>query len=406
MGAGDDCRGSRNVKVTMSRSTEFQRALDRYLGDPIAVLCSVRRPVATRMADPVRIGLIQPTAIGDLIIASGLIAHIRARFPFAEIHLLHGRSNRSALDLLELGIFGHTLDFTKPIATLRSIRSLRLDVLVDLVPWSTITALMCRFSGAPFTLGFSAPGRSRHFLFAHVAEYSANVHQSENFRALAAFFGPMETYAYRLRSSFPRPDIRLPYDRLVVCHIQPGGSQARAKTWPADRWVDLAGRLCDAGYAVAFSGSPADGPAIDTVVAKIKHTGRECISLAGRVTMPQLCFVLQHSRLAISVDTSPLHLASAVGVPVIGLHGPSRSCQWGAISQNALSIDAVHPSAGYIQFGFEDHPRAQEIMRSISVDEVYEAASSLLASGKSRPGAFPCGNGQAPRREQIFAGGY
>jgi ADP-heptose:LPS heptosyltransferase len=387
----------------MSRSTEFQRALDRYLGDPLAFLCSVRRPVATRIGNPTRVGLIQPTAIGDLIIASGLIAHIRANFPVAQIHLLHGRSNRSALDLLEPGIFGHTLDFTKPIATLRSIRSLRLDVLVDLVPWSTITALTCRFSGVPFTLGFSAPGRSRHFLFAHVAEYSANVHQSENFRALAAFFGPMETYAYRLRSSFPRPDIRLPYDRLVVCHIQPGGSQARAKTWPADRWINLAGRLCGEGYAVAFSGSPADGPAIDTVVAKIEHTGRECISLAGKVTMPELCYVLQHSRLAISVDTSPLHLASAVGVPVIGLHGPSRSRQWGAISPNSRSIDAAHPSAGYIQFGFEDHPHSREIMRSISVDEVYEAASSLLANGKSCSGPFRLGVGRASAREQIVA---
>jgi ADP-heptose:LPS heptosyltransferase len=373
----------------MSRSTEFQRALDRYLGDPIAFLCSVRRPIATRIANPARIGLIQPTAIGDLIIASGLIAHIRAKFPVAEIHLLHGHSNRSALDVLEPGIIGHTLDFTKPVATLRSVRSLRLDVLVDLVPWSTITALMCRFSGAPFTLGFSAPGRFRHFLFAHVAEYSANVHQSENFRKLGSFFGPMETYAYRLRSSFPRPNIRLPYDRLVVCHIQPGGSQARAKTWPADRWVGLAGRLCDAGYTVAFSGSPADRPAIDSVMAKVQHTGRECISLAGRVTMPELCFVLEHSRLAISVDTSPLHVASAVGVPVVGLHGPSRSRQWGAISPNARSIDATHPSAGYIQFGFEDHPRSREIMRSISVEEVYKAAASLLASDKIRAGTLP-----------------
>jgi|HubBroStandDraft_4_1064222.scaffolds.fasta_scaffold13526_2 ADP-heptose:LPS heptosyltransferase len=368
----------------MSRSTELQRALDRYLGDPIAILCSVRRPVATRIGNPTRIGLIQPTAIGDLIIASGLIAHIRANFPVAQIHLLHGRSNRSALDLLEPGIIGHAFDFTKPIATLRSVRSLRLDVLVDLVPWSTITALICRFSGAPFTLGFSAPGRSRHFLFAHVAEYTANVHQSENFRALASFFGPMETYAYRLRSSFPRPDIRLPYDRLVVCHIHPGGSQARAKTWPANRWVALARSFCDAGYTVAFSGSPADGPAIDDIIAEIEHTGRECISLAGSLTMPQLCYVLQHSRLAISVDTSLLHLASALGVPVVGLHGPTRSRQWGAISANSRSIDAPHPSAGYIQFGYEDHPRASEIMRAISVKQVYDVASTLLANTSSQ----------------------
>ena len=368
----------------MSRSTELQRALDRYLGDPIALLCSVRRPAAAKLANPARIGLIQPTAIGDLIIASGLIAHIRAKFPVAEIHLLHGRSNRPALDLLEPGITGHTLDFTKPIATLRSVRSLRLDVLVDLVPWSTITALICRLSGAPYTLGFSAPGRFRHFLLAHAAEYSANDHQSENFRKLGSFFGPMATYAYRLRNSFPRPDIRLPYDRLIVCHIQPGGSQARAKTWPADRWIDLAGRLCDEGYAVAFSGSPVDGPAIDAVIAETGRTGRECISLAGRLSMPELCYVLQHSRLAISVDTSPLHLASALGVPIVGLHGPSRSRQWGAISVSSRSIDAAHPSAGYIQFGYEDDPRASEIMRSISVKQVYEVASTLLAGGNGR----------------------
>ena len=100
--------------------------------------------------------------------------------------------------------------------------------------------------------------------------------------------------------------------------------------------------------------------------------------------MPQLCYVLQHSRLAISVDTSLLHLASALGVPVVGLHGPTRSRQWGAISANSRSIDAPHPSAGYIQFGYEDHPRASEIMRSISAKQVYEVASTLLANTSSQ----------------------
>jgi hypothetical protein len=52
------------------------------------------------------------------------------------------------------------------------------------------------------------------------------------------------------------------------------------------------------------------------------------------------------------------------------------------------SIDASHPAAGYIQFGFESHPQAEEIMQSISVDEVYETASMLLGSGKSSTRAF------------------
>jgi ADP-heptose:LPS heptosyltransferase len=366
----------------MSRSTGLQRGLDRYLGNFIALILGARRPVAARIENPARIGLIQPTAIGDLIVASGLIAHIRVMFPRAEIHLLHGTSNRAALDLLEPGIVGHTVDFTKPVAALKHIRSLGLDVLVDLVPWSTLTALVCRFSGVPLTLGFSAPGKFRHFLFAQVAEHSCHVHQSENFKALASYFGHMDHYEYRLRKSFNRPDISLPYDRLIVCHIRPGGSQAHAKAWPTDRWVDLVSRLCDAGYAIAFSGSGADRSEVESVMAQVARPGRQCFSLAGGVSLHEFCFVLQHALLAISVDTSPLHLASALGLPVVGIHGPTLSRRWGAISPNSRSIDASHPAAGYIQFGFERHPQAGEIMRSISVDEVYEAASTILRSRK------------------------
>ena len=366
----------------MSRSTGLQRVLDQHVGNLVALTLGLRRPAApdvSNITDPRRIGFIQPSAIGDLVVASGLFAHVHATFPRAELHLLHGTSNAAALDVLEPWLLSHTLNFTKPLAALQYVRSLDLDVIVDLVTWSTATAMVCRFSRVPLTFGFAVPGRFRHFLFARVAQYSGDVHQSENFRALASLFGPMTNYAYQLRKSFPKPDVQLPYDRLIVCHIRPGGSQARAKAWPADRWVELAGRLCDAGYAVAFSGSRADRPAIEIVMAEVERPGRQCFMLAGKMTLPEFCYALQRSRLAITVDTSPVHLACALGVPVVGLHGASRSSQWGAISPNSRSIDALHPAAGYIQFGFENHPRAREIMRSISVDEVHKAASSLLA---------------------------
>ena len=389
----------------MRRSTGVQRILDRHIGTPVALVLALRRPLAPNIANPSRIGFIQPSAIGDLILASGLIAHVREIFPNAELHLLHGASNRAALELLDPEIVGHELDFTKPAATLRHVRSLGLDIIVDLVSWSTLTALVCRLSGVPLSYGFATPGQFRHFLFGRVAQYSGDVHQSENFKALASLFGPVKQYAYQLRKSFPEPDIRLPYDQLIVCHIRPGGSQARAKAWPADRWIELAGRLCDAGYAVAFSGSPADRPAIEIVMAEVDRPGRRCCMLAGNVTLTEFCYVLQHARLAITVDTSPLHLASALSTPVVGIHGPTLSRQWGAISPNSRSIDAAHPAAGYIQFGFESHRHSREIMRSIRVDQVYEAASTLLASGRNQAEAIVPVKDDL-RRERIVSGGY
>jgi ADP-heptose:LPS heptosyltransferase len=391
----------------MSRSTGLQRVLDQHVGNMVALTLALRRPAASNVSNitaPRRIGFIQPSAIGDLVVASGLFAHVNATFPRAELHLLHGTSNAAALDVLDPWLLGHTLNFTKPLATLQYVRSLGLDVIVDLVPWSTMTAMVCRFSGVPLTIGFGAPGRFRHFLFGCVAQYSGDVHQSENFRALASLFGPVKHYAYRLRESFPKPDMRLPYERLIVCHIRPGGSQARAKAWPADRWVQLAGRLCDAGYAVAFSGSRADRAAIEIVVHEVERPGRQCLMLAGKLSLPEFCHVLQRARLAITVDTSPVHLACALGVPVIGLHGPSRSRQWGAISSNSRSIDAAHQAAGYIEFGFESHPCSREIMRSIPVDEVHEAATSLLAD-ENRKSDMVAGVGARFARKQSFAGG-
>lgn len=362
----------------MARSNGFQRQLDRYLGDVLAMAFRSRGTRSEGCGRPRRIGIIQPTAIGDLVLATGLIAHIHACHPDAEIHLLIGPSNRDAADLLETSFVAHTLNFTKPISALRYIRSLKLDVLVDLVPWSGLTAVLCRFSGAPYTFGFAPDGRRRHLLFTKAVQYSRDVHQSENFRGLASLFGPADRYEYRLRKRFAEPVLVLPYDRLIICHMRPGGSQARAKAWPADRWVDLAVRLCDQGYAVAFSGSTSDVDPIQKVMTEIKRFGRTCYSLAGHLNLSEFCFVMQSARLVISVDTSPLHLASAIGVPVIGLHGPTRSRQWGAISPNSHSIDARHAAAGYINFGFEDHPRAREVMRSIAVDEVFEAALALL----------------------------
>jgi hypothetical protein len=73
------------------------------------------------------------------------------------------------------------------------------------------------------------------------------------------------------------------------------------------------------------------------------------------------------------------------------------------VAPNSRSIDAAHPAAGYMQFGFETHPRSREVMRSISVDEVHKAAVSLLASEARQMG--PCvGSGAWSSPKQSFTG--
>jgi len=109
----------------MSRSSELQRHADRYLGIP---LTAILRPLVVKRSLPTRvdsIGVIQPSAIGDAILCSGLLAGLRTRYPNAKIHLFHGKSNAPAVPLLEVTLESHLCDFSNPFSVVAQIRRQR-----------------------------------------------------------------------------------------------------------------------------------------------------------------------------------------------------------------------------------------------------------------------------------------
>src|ERR1700690_1067645 len=98
----------------MARSSEFERAVDRYAGIPLLFLLGLARRRRVLPAAPRHIGVIQPTAIGDMFLVTGLLLHLRDRFPTAELHVFHGPSNAAALALLPIDVTGHCCLFRKP----------------------------------------------------------------------------------------------------------------------------------------------------------------------------------------------------------------------------------------------------------------------------------------------------
>jgi ADP-heptose:LPS heptosyltransferase len=362
----------------MARSSEFQRQVDRYFGIPAALLVGLFTRRRQILRNPQKIGLVQPTGVGDLILCSGLIAHIQKTHPDAEIHLFHGPNNQPATALLPDGVNCHCCDFTHPMRTIRYLRGQRLDIVIDLLPWSRTTALICRFGGSRCTIGYRPRAQFKGRLFDIAVDHSWQRHETENLRNLARQFSPMETYAPIVRNAGSAPRMQLPYDRFVLFHVRPGGSRAAAKSWPAEHWIELARRLGEDGYVVGFTGSTGDRPHVEDIIAKIGPTKSPCLPLCGALEWPELAYVLQHACLTITVDTSVLHLASALGCRVIGLHGPTSSRQWGATGAGAIGIDSPHPASGYLHFGPERHRRELEVMRAISPDMVYQAALSAL----------------------------
>ena len=119
----------------MARTSDRHRLLDYWVGVPMLALASRLRPRRPIPDNAKRIGIFCPTAIGDLILDSGMLVHLRQVFPFASIHLFCGPTNAGVVPLLPVDVQVHCCDFKRLGATVAAIRRAQLDIVIDLTPW-------------------------------------------------------------------------------------------------------------------------------------------------------------------------------------------------------------------------------------------------------------------------------
>jgi ADP-heptose:LPS heptosyltransferase len=341
-----------------------------------------------------RIGVLQPTAIGDTILSSGVLLRLREAFPDAELHLFHGANNREAAGLIAAQPILHAIDLLRPRAAIRTLRSFRFDLLIDLCPWPRTTALVVAAAQARCTLGFAAGRQHRHYAFDLACHHSCARHEIANLAELADLFGGPRPYCIAVRRDLPRPRVSLGFglDELVIFHPGAGGAAATAKAWSAARWAALAEAVAREGHPIALTGSAADRPLVDEVIARARARGAECLSLVGRLTLAQVGHLLQCCQLLLTVDNGVMHLAAALDCPLVALHGPTSSWRWGPVSDCAVVLDAPHQAAGYSRFGYERHRQAGEIMESLGAAAVWDAVRPRLGKRRDRPedsGAAP-----------------
>ncbi len=99
------------------------------------------------------------------------------------------------------------------------------------------------------------------------------------------------------------------------------GARWATKAWPAGRWVELLhGWSAAGGGAAVLIGGAEDGELCAGILARAGTPG---VILAGRTTPGETAAVLQSCRVLVGNDSAPLHLAGAVGTPVVALFGPT-----------------------------------------------------------------------------------
>ncbi len=109
------------------------------------------------------------------------------------------------------------------------------------------------------------------------------------------------------------------HDRLVI-GLNPGAEYGPAKRWPADYFIECARQVESAESCTwLITGAPADESTAKEIESGIRrtHSVARIHNLAGRTTLRELCIALKTCDAVLTNDTGPMHLAAAVGTPVV-----------------------------------------------------------------------------------------
>lgn len=154
----------------------------------------------------------------------------------------------------------------------------------------------------------------------------------------------------------------------------PGAAYGSAKCWPPERYAALADRMIDACDAdVILFGAPGERDMAARIAKAMRHTA---FNLAGATSVGELPALLASCRLFIGNDSGAMHVAGAVGLPVVGIFGPTDPEGTSPVTPRfTLVREPVPCSPCFLRHCPVDH----RCMTRISVERVFDAARARLA---------------------------
>jgi lipopolysaccharide heptosyltransferase II len=364
---------------------------------PFAWFQSAPPPAAVR-----RVLLLRLERIGDLLMVMGAIRDARAAWPDAEIDLAVGSWNRPMAALIPGITRVDTADApwlargnpdVSNAALIRQARRWRdrnYDLVVNFEPdiRSNFLAWLTR---APRRVGYWTGGGGAFLTDA--SAYRPASHVSVNARQLIARAAgsAADLPEHSLPKLSPPADAGASADRLLQGRAGPfigvhasGGRES--KQWHLDRFAAVARRLAESrGATIVLTGSPADRPLVDAVLRELG--GVAVVDAGGALDLPALAALLGRLDLFVTGDTGPMHLAAAVGTPVVALFGPSNPARYGPLAdrQRVIRIDLPCSPCGRVRLPPERcRGHVPDCLDGISVERVVAAAIELLDGSPAR----------------------
>jgi heptosyltransferase-2 len=343
---------------------------------------------------PRRMLVVAPNWLGDAVMALPAIADIHRTFP--SVHLIVAargpvaglfKLSPAVDEVVTLQWHGQWWRRDRLAADAARLRALGAEVGI-LLPNSFATAWLLKRSAIPSRWGYDTD--MRRPLLSRAVRRPKGLHQGAYYQHLTSTLGmergPLE------------PDLVIPdgavvaarallqtlgwdgVSRLVV--LAPGAAYGKAKRWIPAHVARLATDLVALpGVTCAIVGSRRDAATTRDVMSGIgPAAASRVIDLTGRTTLNALAAVLGLAQACVSNDSGAMHLAAAVGTPLVALFGPTSEHETAPLVRAGGRVDVLTHPVWCRPCGLRECPIDHRCMKGISPQRVFTSVEKMMTA--------------------------
>lgn len=319
---------------------------------------------------PERILIVGLNWVGDAIMSMPAIQACRAENPDAYIGLLIKPYLKPLWEMHAVPDEIQGLDNILP--TVKNLRKEKFDT-VYILPNSFRSAYLPTLAGIRKRVGLK--GDLRRMMLTDVVPLFGGHQSNEYFPILA----PSSTNKVHELPQLDIPETAFQSLKTKLpamgnyAVLMPGAARGISKMWPLQHFEELAKIiLSETKLSIVFAGGVADAEACEGLAATL---GDQTCSIAGKTNLKEWAALLSRAEVAVANDSGGMHLAGAVGTPVVGIYGITDPEKTGPLAEKFCVIKNSGKQARDISRESDD---AQKALESIDPADVFDALSNLI----------------------------
>ena len=399
------------------------RRIDYWVGIPVCFILSlvnkVERFLGIRKPNPQKkprkILFMLISELGSTVVAYPAFRKVQEVYPGAEYFFLVFHENREVVSLLGLMPDSNILTLRKKsflfflkdtLLTLVRVRKIGIDTVIDYELFSRFSNIMSFLSGAVRRVGFhrfTMEGLYRGNLVTNRVLYSQNRHMVYNFLALSHSLWAPESEQPFLKKSLKHEPLDLPlilptpveqsalWEKLRRIHVgirpesklvifNPNASALLPlRKWPLRFYGELARlMLRDPELYIACIGVASEKPDAQAVIREASDD--RVIDLTGETTLRELVFLFGISRLLITSDCGPAHIACLSRIPILIFFGPETPSLFAPLSPRVTILSEDYACSPCVSvYNHRQSPCDNNLcLQSITPESVFTIAQSII----------------------------